>query len=168
LTQQAINSKRVKKLTQCAMLTALALIFSYIEFLIPISIGLPGIKLGIANVVIVVAIYKLGASYGLVINIARILLAALLFGNMFSAIYALCGGLLSLIVMVLLKKTNLFSIVGVSMAGGVFHNVGQILIATVLVSSVKALYYFPVLLFAGLVTGIINGVISTLILRALK
>lgn len=150
------------------MLTALALIFSYIEFLIPISIGLPGIKLGIANVVIVVAIYKLGASYGLVINIARILLAALLFGNMFSAIYALCGGLLSLIVMVLLKKTNLFSIVGVSMAGGVFHNVGQILIATVLVSSVKALYYFPVLLFAGLVTGIINGVISTLILRALK
>jgi len=150
------------------MLTALALIFSYIEFLVPISIGLPGIKLGIANIVIVIAIFKLGDSYGLVINVARILLSALLFGNMFSAIYALCGGLLSLLVMVLLKKTKLFSVVGVSMAGGVFHNVGQILVAMVIVSSVKALYYFPVLLLAGLVTGIINGVISTLILRALR
>lgn len=168
LTQQATSSFKVKRLTQCAMLTALALIFSYIEFLLPINIGLPGIKLGIANIVIVIAIYKLGAVSGLVINIARILLSALLFGNMFSAIYALCGGLLSLLVMILLQKTKWFSVIGVSMAGGVFHNVGQILVATVLVSSVKALYYFPVLLLAGLVTGIINGFISTLVLRALK
>ncbi|MDO5331727.1 MAG: Gx transporter family protein [Bacillota bacterium] len=166
--QQRTNSFTSKKLTQCAMLTALALIFSYIEFLVPISIGLPGIKLGIANIVIVVAIYKLGGSYGFVINIARILLSALLFGNMFSAIYSLCGGLLSLAVMLLLKKTGWFSVIGVSMAGGVFHNVGQIMMAILLVGSGKVLYYFPVLLFAGLVTGIINGFLDTLIIRALK
>lgn len=166
--QQRTKSFGVKKLTQCAMLTALALIFSYIEFLVPISIGLPGIKLGIANIVIVVAIYRLGGGYGFVINIARILLSALLFGNMFSAIYALCGGLLSLAVMLLLKKTGWFSVVGVSMAGGVFHNVGQILMAILLVGSGKVLYYFPVLLLAGMATGIINGFIDTLVLRALK
>lgn len=166
--QQRTKAFGANKLTQCAMLTALALIFSYIEFLVPISIGLPGIKLGIANIVIVVAIYKLGGAYGFVINIARILLSALLFGNMFSAIYALCGGLVSLAIMLLLKKTNLFSVVGVSMAGGVFHNVGQILMAIILVGSGKVLYYFPVLLLAGMATGIINGFIDTLILRALK
>lgn len=166
--QQRTKTFGANKLTQCAMLTALALIFSYIEFLVPISIGLPGIKLGIANIVIVVAIYKLGGVYGFVINIARILLSALLFGNMFSAIYALCGGLVSLAIMLLLKKTNLFSVVGVSMAGGVFHNVGQILMAIILVGSGKVLYYFPVLLLAGMSTGIINGFIDTLILRALK
>ena len=166
--QQRTKTFGANKLTQCAMLTALALIFSYIEFLVPISIGLPGIKLGIANIVIVVAIYKLGGTYGFVINIARILLSALLFGNMFSAIYALCGGLVSLAIMLLLKKTNLFSVVGVSMAGGVFHNVGQILMAIILVGSGKVLYYFPVLLLAGMATGIINGFIDTLILRALK
>lgn len=157
-----------ENITKCAVLTALALIFSYIEFLLPLSIGLPGIKLGIANIVIVVTIYMLGTVEGLIINVARILLSALLFGNMFSCFYALAGGLVSLLVMAILKKTGIFSTLGVSMAGGVFHNVGQIIVATFIVSSSKVLYYFPVLLFAGLATGIINGFISTLILRSLK
>lgn len=157
-----------KQITTGALLTALALIFSYIEVLIPFNLGLPGIKLGLANIVVVVALYKLGPKYGFIINVARICLVALLFGNMFSAVYALSGGILSFVCMMLLMKTKLFSVVGVSMAGGVFHNAGQMLAAIVLVSSAKAIYYFPVLLIAGMVTGIVIGMIATLIMRALK
>ena len=157
-----------KALAEAAMLSALALIFSYIEFLIPINIGFPGVKLGLANVVIVIAIYRLGWVNAFVINLVRILLAALLFGNMFSAIYSLAGGILSIAIMLLFKKTKLFSVIGVSMAGGVFHNLGQIIACAILMQNVKAFLYFPVLLLFGVAAGVINGVISILILRKLK
>lgn len=160
--------KKTKSLATGAVLTSLALIFSYIEFLIPINIGAPGIKLGLANIVVVVCIYKLTPKYGIIINIARICLVALLFGSMFSALYALAGGLLSLAVMVLLKKTNLFSVIGVSMAGGVAHNLGQIIAAILLMQTKEILLYFPVLVISGMVTGIVNGFISTLVLRSLR
>jgi heptaprenyl diphosphate synthase len=150
-----------------AVLAALALIFSYIEFLVPLSLGLPGIKLGLANIVIVVALYKLGSRTALLVNVTRILLAAALFGSVFSALYSLAGGLLSFAAMVFLRRTNLFSTAGVSMAGGVFHNMGQLLIAALIVESYQIFYYFPLLLLAGLATGIVNGIIATLILRAL-
>ena len=160
--------RSTKKLATCAALTALALIFSYVEFLVPISLGIPGIKLGLANIVVLIAIYSLGSGYGLFINLARIALSALLFGNVFSAIYALSGGLLSLAVMLLAKKAGVFSVIGVSIAGGVFHNFGQLLIAAIVMQTPKILYYFPVLTIAGLITGILTGFIATLALRALK
>lgn len=149
------------------MLTSLALIFSYIEFLIPFNFGAPGIKLGLANIVVVVCIYKLPAKYGLAINVARICLSALLFGSMFSAAYALAGGLVSLAVMLLLKKTNLFSVIGVSMAGGVAHNMAQMVTAMLLMQTKGILAYGPVLLLSGMATGIVNGLITTLVLKAL-
>lgn len=145
------------KLTIAAMLSCLALIFSYIEFLIPIDFGMPGIKLGLANLLIIIALYGLQWKYALTINIARITLSGLLFSGVFGLIYSLAGGLLSFLVMVILKQTKKFSIVGVSMTGGVFHNLGQLLIAAQLVSNTKIFYYFPVLLFSGIVTGIIIG-----------
>lgn len=145
------------KLTIAAMLTCLALIFSYIEFLIPIDFGMPGIKLGLANLLIIIALYGLQWKYALTINIARITLSGLLFSGVFGLVYSLAGGLLSFLVMVILKNTKKFSIVGVSMAGGVFHNLGQIIIAAQLVSNIKIFYYFPVLLFSGIATGIIIG-----------
>lgn len=144
-------------LTSAAMLSCLALIFSYIEFLIPIDFGMPGIKLGLANLLIIIALYGLQWKYALTINIARITLSGLLFSGVFGLIYSLAGGLLSFLIMVILKNTKKFSIVGVSMAGGVFHNLGQIIIAAQLVSNIKIFYYFPVLLFSGIATGIIIG-----------
>ncbi len=165
MTQSYIKTRRV---ATGAALCALALIFSYIEFLIPLPIGIPGIKLGLANIVIVICLYKLGIRYACMVNLARIALAALLFGSMFSALYALSGAIFSLICMIILKRCGLFSIVGVSMAGGVFHNVGQLLVAAMLMQTGAVLLYLPVLLIAGMLTGIINGILSVLIIRSLK
>ena len=167
LTQQHTDSRKTRRLASCAMLTSLALIFSYIEFLIPFNFGAPGVKLGLANIVVVICIYKMPAKYGLVINIARICLAALLFGSMFSAAYALAGGLVSLGIMLLLKKTDLFSIIGVSMAGGASHNIAQMLTAMLLMETKGILAYGPVLLLSGMATGIINGLITALVLKAI-
>ena len=151
----------------CGVLTALALIFSCIEFLVPLPIAIPGIKLGLANIVVLVCLYLLGEKYAFFINCTRIALAALLFGSLFSALYALAGGIISFVAMALLKKTGIFSVCGVSMAGGVFHNLAQLTVAAFLVETAQVYYYFPVLLLSGMATGIGIGVLATLILRSL-
>ena len=147
--------------------TALALIFSYIETLIPFHIGIPGVKLGLANLIVVVALYKLGAGDAAVLSVVRIVLSGFLFANLFSIIYSLAGGLLSLIVMAFLKKRGTFSVMGVSMAGGIFHNIGQMLIAMVIVETFSVAYYVPVLLAAGVVTGLAIGIAAQEMLRHL-
>lgn len=147
--------------------TALALIFSYIETLIPINFGIPGIKLGLANLIIVVALYKLQLKEVYMLAIVRVLLSGFIFGNYFSIIYSLAGGLLSLTVMAILKKQNGFSVMGISMAGGVFHNVGQMIIAVLIVETFSVSYYLPVLLIAGLITGFIIGIVGDGILKRL-
>lgn len=159
--------KSSEKLTMSALLAALALIFSYIEVLIPFNPGIPGIKLGIANLVIIIALYYLGPRFALTVNVVRILIAGLLFNGLFGALYSLAGALLSLIVMFILKKTGIFSITGVSMAGGVAHNLGQLLVAAFLVSNIRIFVYFPVLLFSGTICGTAIGCLSYLILRKL-
>ena len=108
--------------------TALALIFSYVETLIPVNLGIPGVKLGLANLIIVVALYKMRLSEAYLLSVVRVLLAGFIFGNYFSIIYSLAGGLLSLTVMALLKKWGGFSLQGISIAGGVFHNIGQLIV----------------------------------------
>lgn len=167
-TKHATSLARTQKLATSAVLASLGLIFSYIEAILPFSFGIPGIKLGIANLVVIIALYTLGRSYALSINVIRILVAGLLFNGLFGAIYSLAGALLSFIVMVLLKKTNKFSIIGVSMAGGVIHNVGQLLIAAAIISNIKIFFYFPILLFSGMITGILIGIIAHFILRRLQ
>ena len=162
------STQLTKSLAICSALTALALIFSYVEVLIPFSFGIPGVKLGLANIVVLISIYTLGAKYGLFINLARIALSALLFGNAFSVMYAAAGGLLALTVMLLAKRAGIFSVIGVSMSGGVFHNMGQLATAALVMQTPGIIYYFPVLLIAGMITGIVNGFIATLVLRALK
>ncbi|MDO5441095.1 MAG: Gx transporter family protein [Bacillota bacterium] len=166
--QSRTKSLSSKQVATAALLAALALIFGYIEFLIPISLAAPGIKLGIANIVIVIALYKLGWKWALPINVVRVLLSALLFGSMFSALYSLAGALLSFTVMALLKACGKFSIVGVSMAGGVAHNVGQLLVACFAMQTFNVLYYYPVLLISGLATGIGIGILATLVLNKLR
>lgn len=161
------NTTDTKKLTMTALLVALALIFSYIEVLIPFSPAIPGIKLGIANLVVIVALYHMGLKYAITINVVRIFIAGLLFSGVFGIIYSLAGAILSMTVMVLLKKTGLFSVAGVSMAGGVAHNLGQILAAAFLVSNLSIFIYFPVLIFSGLISGALIGIVAYIILERL-
>ena len=150
--------------------TSLALILSYVETLIPISFGIPGIKLGLANLVIVIVLYTYGGKEAFLLSVTRILLSGFLFGNLSMILYSMAGGVFSLAIMVLLRKTNLvhtggFSIQGVSIAGGVFHNIGQLLLAMMIVETYQVGYYFPVLLISGLVTGLLIGIVSSEVLK---
>ena len=156
------------KVAYFGVFTALALIFSYVESLIPIQLGIPGVKLGLANLIIVIALYKMSIKEAYILSVIRIVLAGFMFGNLFAILYSLAGGMLSLTIMCILKKTDKFSAYGVSMAGGVFHNVGQLLMAAIVLESVSIGYYFSVLLISGLVTGFVIGVIANEMIKRLK
>lgn len=156
------------KVAYFGVFTALALIFSYVESLIPIQLGIPGVKLGLANLIIVIALYKMSIKEAYILSVVRIVLAGFMFGNLFAILYSLSGGILSLTIMCILKKTDKFSIYGVSMAGGVFHNIGQLLMAAIVLESVSIGYYFPVLLISGLMTGFVIGVIANEMIKRLK
>lgn len=149
------------------MMVALAFTLSYLESLIPFNFGIPGVKLGLANLVVVVALYIMKPYQAFAIAVIRIFLAGLTFGNVYSLAYSLCGGLLSFAVMLLAKKTKL-SIIGVSMLGGICHNIGQIIVAAIIMQTSRIVYYLPVLLIAGLVTGLLMGVISKLTVDRFK
>ena len=141
---------------------ALAFAFSYLESLIPFNFGIPGIKLGIANLVVIVALYTMNAKDALFISIIRILLSGLAFSGPFAMIYSLIGGLLSFLIMFVAKKSNKLSPIGVSALGGTVHNFGQIL---VVMRTYRIIYYFPILMIVGLVTGILNGIIADIIIK---
>ena len=160
-----MSAKRIAKMS---MLVALAIIFSYIEFLIPINLGVPGIKLGLANLVIVIALYTMNAMDVWLISILRILILGFMFGSGMSIIYSIAGAVLSLIVMCIIKRIKGFSIVGVSIAGGVCHNIGQIVVAMLVVETTGILYYMPALLVAGVITGAIIGIISKRVVRVVS
>ncbi len=142
------------------LLTALGLIIGYIEFLIPIPLGIPGVKPGFANIVIVWALYSLGPWEALMINGMRIFLSGFLFGNFSMILYSLAGAAVSFLCMCLAKKSGLFSMTGVSMIGGVMHNMGQLLVAMAVLETVSLVYYGPVLLAAGVITGLLIGIVS--------
>ncbi len=146
---------------------ALALIFSYVETLIPFQIGIPGVKLGLANLIIVIALYKMSLKEAYLLSVVRVVLAGFIFGNLFSIFYSLAGGLFSLSVMALLKKIGGFSVMGISIAGGAAHNIGQLVVAMAVVETYSVAYYVPVLLISGLVTGLIIGVAADGMLKRL-
>jgi heptaprenyl diphosphate synthase len=148
-------------------MVALAMIFSYVEALIPLPFFMPGMKLGLANIVTIIVLYKMRALDAAVISMARILLSALLFGNVFSLAYSLTGGTLSLVVMILLKKSGRFGITGVSAAGGVCHNIAQTAVAALLLETGELAYYLPVLLVTGTVTGCLIGILGGVVLKKL-
>lgn len=162
---QSVNNK---KIAYVSLLVAIALIFSYVEILIPFNFGIPGVKLGLANVISIISIYLFGPYIALVIVVLRILLAGFLFGNLYSILYSLCGGILSIIAMSVIKKTNKFSIYGVSMCGGVFHNIGQLIVAIITVNQMKISYYGPILIVSGMIMGLLVGILSNQILIRLK
>ncbi len=157
-----------KRVAYCAMLSALAMVFGYVEALIPFSFGVPGMKLGIANLVIVVSLHLLPTYQVFFIQLIRIVLISFLFGNMSMMMYSLAGGILSFLVMRFVKKTGIFSIIGVSICGGVSHNVGQLIMAVLAVQTIKLIYYFPMLLIGGLITGCLIGMLAQRILERIK
>ena len=159
--------RKAKALAYSALLAALALIFSYIEVLIPFNFGIPGVKLGIANLVVIIALYYMGPRYAILINLIRVFVSGLLFTGLFGCLYSLAGAILSFVAMLIIKKTGLFSITGVSICGGVFHNLGQILVAAVLISNLKIFAYFPVLIISGVISGCLIGIVAFYILRRL-
>lgn len=148
------------KVAYLGVFLALALILSYVETLIPFSFGIPGVKLGLTNLIVVLMMYLVGYKEAFLISFMRILLAGMMFGNVFSILYSLAGGLLSFAVMALLIRTDKFHVITVSICGGVTHNIGQIIVASVVVESYYVMYYFPVLLFAGMLTGMLIGVLA--------
>ena len=162
-----MKNSKAKKAALFGLLVALAFVFSYLESLLPFNFGIPGVKLGLANLVVVVALYTMGEKVAFPVAVIRIVLAGLTFGNAYSLAYSLAGGLLSFGVMALAKRTRL-SPVGVSMLGGVSHNIGQIIVAAVLMGTYRIAYYLPVLLGAGLLTGLLLGLAASLIIDRLK
>lgn len=156
------------KVAYLGVFCALALIFSYIESLIPLPIGIPGVKLGLANLVVVIALYKMRMVDVFILVVARVLVSGFIFGNYFSILYSLAGAVFSFFAMCVLKKTDKFTVIGVSVIGGVFHNLGQILVAIFVVETIRIVYYFPVLMISGVGTGILIGVIAQEVLKRIQ
>ncbi|MCD8398219.1 MAG: Gx transporter family protein [Lachnospiraceae bacterium] len=155
------------KVAYLGMFTALAMILSYIESLFPVFYGIPGVKLGLANSMSLVILYLIGAPGAFCVSIVRGVLTGFLFGNLFSIAYSLAGALLSMAVMVFMKRFPHFSVVGISMMGGIAHNIGQLIVAIFLVENLNLLYYLPVLVLSGLVTGLVIGLLSAEIVKRL-
>ncbi len=159
-----MKKNKAQTIALYGLMVALAFVFSYFESLIPFHFGIPGVKLGLANLVVVVALYIMKPAQAFSIAVIRILLASMTFGNVYSLAYSLCGGILSFAVMYLVKKTKL-SVIGVSMLGGICHNIGQIIVAAIIMETINIAYYLPVLLVAGLLTGLLLGVVSKIVIE---
>ncbi len=155
----------MKRTVELGFLLAIALILSYVESLIPFTFGIPCIKLGLPNLIVVLLLYGgktpgSGAREALLVNILRIFLSGFMFGNLYAILYALSGAVCSFGAMVFARKCKCFSMIGVSVLGGVFHNMGQIVTAMVVVETFAVVYYLPVLIIAGVVTGAALGVLG--------
>ena len=165
--KQQAYGLRTKRLALCAILAAMAMILSYIEALIPMPVPVPGIKIGLANLIVLIAIYRLGFKYAFIINCVRIVTAGLLFTGVFGVLYSMAGGILSILVMYGLYRSKIFGIVGISMAGGVAHNFGQLVTACLIMSNIRLMSYFAFLLFAGMISGIVIGIVAWMVLGRL-
>ena len=166
--QRAMEKSMAKKTAFLGMMVSLAFVFSYLEALVPISIGIPGIKLGLANLVAIVTLYAIGVKEACAVSLIRILLTGFTFGSPASMAYSLAGGALSILAIIAARKINLFSAAGVSILGGVFHNVGQIVLAMFVVENAKLLYYLPVLILSGTIAGAVIGILAGILIKRLE
>lgn len=149
-----------KKIAYMGLFAAIAIIFGYVESLIPFFAGIPGIKLGLANLAILFILEKYTWKEAVLVSMVRILVIGFMFGNMFSILYSMAGAALSLTVMTFMKKTSGFSLLGISVAGGVSHNIGQLIVAALIVENKSLLYYAPVLIISGVITGLLIGILT--------
>lgn len=158
-----MNNTRI--ITICGLMTALAMIFSYIESLVPIPIPVPGVKLGLANMAIMIVMFTIGTREAVFVDFIRVVLTSMLFGNFNSFIFSISGAVLSIVVMAVLKHTGKFSEVGISVTGGVMHNIGQIIAAIIIMDTSAIILYLPVLMISGVVTGIVIGIVASIIVK---
>ena len=156
-----------RKVVHMGMLIALAMVLSFIESQIPAFIAVPGIKLGLANIAVVFALYSLGFREALGVSLIRVVLSAILFGSVLSGLYSAAGAILSLLGMALLKKSGFFGTVGVSVSGAVLHNLGQIGIACFILRTQALVYYLPFLILSAVVAGIVIGIIAAVLVERL-
>ncbi len=156
-----------KKIAYYGLCIALAFVLSYVESLFPTFIAVPGVKLGLTNLVVLIALMKISKKDAFFINMIRILLVGLTFGTAFSLLYSFAGGILSFLVMMLIYGKNRFSVIGVSVAGGVAHNVGQILVAMMVLESKALVYYLPVLILSGTLAGVVVGILCGEVVKRL-
>ncbi|MBQ7737708.1 MAG: Gx transporter family protein [Oscillospiraceae bacterium] len=159
---------KTRKLAALSLLTALALILSYVESMVPAPVPVPGVKLGLANLAVVFALYALGFRAAAMISLVRVAAVAVLFGSGVSLLYSLAGAVLALAVMGALKAGGRFSSVAVSVAGGVAHNAGQILVASLLLRTELFTYYLPFLIVSGVITGAAIGAVSGILVRRVR
>lgn len=152
--------KNTHKIAYLSIFSALAIIFGYVETLFPIFIGIPGIKLGLANLAVLFILHRYTWKDAAFVSVIRIIVIGFLFGNMFSILYSLAGAALSILVMTLIRRNTQFSTIGVSVTGGVFHNVGQLIVAMLIVENTSLIYYAPALLVSGVVTGCLIGLLT--------
>lgn len=155
---------KAKRLTTNALILAIALILSYIETLVPINVGVP-IKVGLANIAIMFALYKLGNKEAIIISILRVIIVSILFTNVITFYYSLGGAILSLIMMIIVKKLDLFNVYVTCAVGSLSHNIGQIIVAFILLDNSLVFYYLPYLLLFGLISGLIIGILSAVIIK---
>ena len=156
--------KKTKRLVLLAMLTAVAMILSYVESLLP-SVGIPGVKMGLANIAVIFALFRFGWKEAAALSLVSVVLVSLLFGSVGAMLYSLAGAVLSLAVMALLRRIDRFSTVGISVAGGVAHNAGQILMAMLILQTKQLLGYLPVLAVSGIAGGVLTGLAAALLIR---
>ena len=157
---------RARRIAFVGLFSSLALLLSYVEFLLPpIFAAVPGLKVGLPNVVILYVLYSLGFKYAALVSFVRVALSSLLFGSVMTLAYSAAGAVLSLTVMVILKHIDKLSAVGVSVAGGILHNLGQIIVAVILLDTPEIAYYMLVLTLTGTVSGIFVGFCGALVLQ---
>ena len=158
-----------RRLARYALLTALAMALSWLESLVPLAgVVPPGVKLGLTNLVVIFALYRMGLRDAAVISLIRVVLVAFTFGNSYSFAYSLAGATLSLAVMALLKRSGKFSLLGVSVAGGVSHNIAQVLVAMAVMETSRLAWYLPVLLVSGIAAGVCVGAAGALIVKRIR
>ena len=158
--------KKSRMVAFFGLCTALAMILAYVEVLLPpLFPAVPGIKMGLPNIIIIFLLYRRGPMPAITVSLLRVVLVSMLFSNAMSLLYSLSGAILSLLVMILLRRFNLLSAVGVSVAGGVAHNVGQILMAMLLLETTELLYYLIVLIVTGTIAGVIVGLAGALLIK---
>ncbi len=151
-----------------SVLISVAMILSYIEAQIPLSVAVPGVKIGLSNIATVFALYTLGAPAAVAVSVVRVILSSLLFGNFAMMIYSLSGAALALVFMILTKRSRVFSVIGVSVTGGVMHNAGQVIAAAVMMENAGIAAYVIPLIISGTLAGVAVGVISALLVGRLE
>ncbi len=157
-----------KRLTLLSALIAVAMILSYIESMIPAFVAVPGVKMGLSNIATVFTLYTLGWPYAIIVSVVRVFLSALLFGNVVGLIYSVSGAALALLTMILLKKIDKFSTIGVSVVGAVCHNIGQIIAACIVMETAAIAYYLIPLFLSGTIAGVLIGIASGSLIERIK